>query len=211
MHKYTFQVESDGLFPNKTINQINFEKEIIAKGLSHPIITIKNGFVDIEFSYELNQTQQILLSEVIVSHQGNGVSTDEHGSLEYTKKKLIESMDSECVRRIFIGFSYSGISAFTMQPMTSIFSLSQNAQNDYLGLRQNSSLLTYPIAWPDKNDEDAILIMNSSEASALCDAAFSNVVAKKMQAANYKIGVRLATSSAEAEGIFLAYLNSPIP
>jgi hypothetical protein len=88
-----------------------------------------------------------------------------HDYLSAYKEKINGSVDGETERRIALGFEYPASSG-------KMFSLSANAQLNWLGLELKAVLLTYPYTIRTIDEHDAYNIVNEADAHAMVNAAF---------------------------------------
>lgn len=170
-------------------NKLNIEVNILqseivsAVGPVNHITHDSDGNLDIDMVNTLTSAEETTLNNTVTNHDP---------SLSIAKSDKILAIDNKTQTLISAGFSYGG----------QIFSLSEKAQINWIGLKQSSDagLITFPYDVTTKDD----VIYSIADSTALTDfytQGLGTVSYHLTSGRNLKDSVKAATTVAEVDAI----------
>lgn len=127
-----------------------------------------------------------------------------HDYISAYKSTVNEYVDTETERRISGGFEYPSSSG-------KVFSLSPNAQLNWLGLELKAALLPYPYIIRTFDEKDVYGIVNEADAHLMVDAAFIAKETSLTLGRMVKTAVEAAVSIAAVDTAAASWLNGGPP
>lgn len=122
--------------------------------------------------------------------------------LSVFKQGLIDIVNAEAEKRIHEGLGFEWPSTSGQR-----FSLSANSQSKWIGLAVAKDYITYPLRVPTKGDDAFYDIQDSTEVMNMYLTATGTVKAHLDAATTAKESIRNATTNAEAQTAFNAYMG----
>jgi hypothetical protein len=120
------------------------------------------------------------------------------------QQKVIAQIDVETGVRIAAGFEYPAASG-------KFFSMSQNAQINWLGLGMSADALTYPYTIRTKDDTDAYAIVDTADAAGVYAAAFTLKESTLAQGRGVKTAVLAEGTVAGVDAAAASWLSGGPP
>ena len=110
-------------------------------------------------------------------------------------------------RRRSLGFSYTGVSYLTGGPVTTKFSLTPAAVENYQRVLASPSVAgPFPTVWLNQEDTDGILLADEAAVVTFAEAAFQAGAAVVKQAGAYTAQLLAAPDAPTCEALLQAYL-----
>jgi hypothetical protein len=199
---YSYTISTD--FPGGEINSTKLTTDIensIVTALER--IDTDGDSVDIIFDDALSAGDKTTL-DGDTSAPAGGLIAGNGTTLAQYKTIINAQVDAETERRISLGFEYPASSG-------NLFSMSTNAQINWLGLEAKASLLTYPYTIRTKDDLDSYDIVDETDAHDVVNAAFVFKETTLGQGRYVKTNVIAAADEAAADTTAASWLGGGPP
>lgn len=153
------------------------------------------------FQYSTQQEYDDHLDAVHRDEPGGNINPDKTvtksvTTLDEIKAVTCSLIDQETVRRIYCGFQHLG----------KTMSMSERAQINWMGILHDPTLLTYPTTISTKDNDDAITLNNTTEATSLAQAAYDYKKDALATGNTIKVAVRAAVDETAVDAAAATYL-----